>query len=353
MAYGYCGIPVNGDNVTGTSQVYCIIGWDETDMDKFDEDLYLVGVEFILGAQSQSLRGLNTVVYVDDKLVYNKPCDERFDKQKWVRVYFDEVFPMKQKEEIAVGYSVSYDIDELTAKQETILAYDMGPRTPGKSDLISVDGTSYLSLHALIGLDVNLCINALVVRLRDLEAAASAADPQAYMMSKVMRTDLKGHSLGNGTKFTNGPKTSSAGIKLIGYNIYRDGEKLNENLLTEYSYEENVARGEYEYEVGAVYENAEGTAEEKAFYFANFTHVGMEELQQVYGVNVYPNPVSDRLNIQGEYVSFSLVDMNGRVCMRDVRNAESVSLAGLSDGVYFMLITLPNGDKRSVKVIKR
>ena len=79
----------------------------------------------------------------------------------------------------------------------------------------------------------------------------------------------------------------------------------------------------------------------------------MEDLQQAYGVSVYPNPVSDKLNIQGEYVSFSLVDMNGRVCMRDVRNAESVSLAGLSDGVYFMLITLPNGDKRSVKVLKR
>ena len=351
MAYGYCSFPVGRDNITGTSQAFFIIGWDEKDMDKFDDDLYLVGVEFAVGAESKSLRAVNTLVYVDDVLRYNKPYNERFGKADWVQVYFDEVFPMKQKEEIAVGYSVSYDVDELAATGETVVAYDMGPGTHGKSDLFSVDGRSYISFYKQFGIDVNFCINALVVRLRDLEAAASAADPQEYIMSKVMSTNVKGQLMGQGLTF-DGPKTSSAGIKLIGYNIYRNGDKLNENLLTEYSYEENVARGEYDYEVGAVYEG-EGAEEKKAFFFIDFTTLDMEDLQQAYGVSVYPNPVSDRLNIQGEYVSFSLVDMNGRVCMRDVRNAESVSLAGLSDGVYFMLITLPNGDKRSVKVIKR
>ena len=352
LAYGYCGIPVMSDLFSGTSQAFCIIGWDESDMDKFDEDLYLVGVEFATGAQSSSLRSLNAVVYVDDKLAYDKPCDVRFSPGEWATVYFDQVFKMKQKEEIAVGYSVSYDAEELVARQEGVFTYDMGPGKHGKSDLVSYDGKTYGSLYTLVGLDANYCINALVVRLRDLEAAALAADPQAYLISKVMRADLKGQLVGQEKNF-DGPKTSSAGIKLVGYNIYRDGEKLNENLMTEYSYEENVARGEYEYEVGAVYENAEGTAEEKAFYFADFTTVGVEELQQAYGVSVYPNPVSDRLNIRGEYASFSLVDLSGRVLMHDVRNAESVSLAGLNNGVYFVMITLPNGDKRSVKIIKR
>ncbi|MDE5762485.1 MAG: T9SS type A sorting domain-containing protein, partial [Bacteroidales bacterium] len=199
------------------------------------------------------------------------------------------------------------------------------------------------------GFDVNFCINALVVRLRDFEAAALAADPKEYLMHKAMRLDLKAE-LGQEQKLTNGPKASSEGIKLLGFNIYRDGKKLNENIITDLTYEETVDRGDYEYEVGAVYEGAD---ELKASLYVDFTHVGIEDLEQAYGVSVYPNPVSDVLNIKGAYTSFMLVDLNGRVLMRDVRNTESVSMAGLNNGVYFVLITLPNGDKRAVKVIKR
>lgn len=351
MAYGYCGVPAGGNSLDGTSQLFCIVGWMEEDMDKFDDDLYLVGVEFMLATDHTKIKTLSTVVYTDDNMVYNKPYDERFQAREWVRVYFDQVFKMKQKNEIAVGYSVSYDPDEIKASQTAVFAFDMGPRTMGKSDLISSDGRDFGTLYAVTNgaLDVNFCINALVVRQRDLEAAASAADPQAYVMRKVLRMDWDGR-LGEEQRFTDAPKTTSEGIKLLGFNIYRDGEKLNENLLTDLSYEENVGRGEYDYEVGAVYEGAD---EQKTSFFADFTLTGVEEMEQAYGVGVYPNPASDRLNIRGAYVSFSLVDMNGRVWMRDVRNTESVSLAGLNEGVYFMMITLPNGDRRSVKVVKR
>ena len=353
MAYGYCNFPVSTDFIKESSQIFCIVGWTHEDMDKFAEDLYLVGVEFMLGASSNSraINAFNTVVYVNDDLVYNKPCEERFQAREWVQVYFDKVFKMRQRSEIAVGYSVSYD-PSAVGQQEGIFVFDMGPRTKTKSDLISLDGREFGTVYAVSkgALDVNLCINALVVRLRDLADAASAIDPQAYMMSKAMRMDLKAE-LAPVQNFTDAPKASSEGIKLLGFNLYRDGKKLNENLMTEkMSYEENVARGEYDYEVEAVYENADAL---KASFFADFTRVGIEDLEQAYGVSVYPNPASDRLNIKGVYASFSLVDMNGRVLMRDVRNTESVSLADLNNGVYFVLITLPNGDKRAVKVIKR
>ncbi len=349
MAYGYCGYPAYGNSLTGTSQMFCIVGWNEEDMDKFDDDLYLVGVEFVMACPSSGLKSMNTIVYVNDVLVYNKPYEDRFQSKEWVRVYFDKVFKMKQEEEIAVGYSVSYD--PAAVSQDGIFFCDMGPRVVGKSDLISVDGQEYNTLYILSQgqIDANICINALVVRLRDLEAAASAPDPQEYLMRKTVRMDMKAE-LGKGKKFADAPKTSSEGIKFVGFNFYRDGKKLNDTIMRDFSYEENVAKGEYDYEVGAVYEGAE---EIKASFFADFSTVDAEELEQAYGVSVYPNPVSDRLNIKGDYVSFMLVDMNGRVLMRDVRNTESVSLDGLNNGVYFVMITLPNGDKRAVKVIKR
>ncbi|MDE6694633.1 MAG: T9SS type A sorting domain-containing protein, partial [Bacteroidales bacterium] len=352
MAYGYCGVPAGTDLIKESSQVFCIVGWSGDDMGKFADDLYLVGVEFMLGAASSSraINSLSTIVYVNNNLVYNKPYEERFQAREWVRVYFDRVFKMRQRSEIAVGYSVSYNPGAV-GQQEGIFVFDMGPRTKSKSDLIALDGKDFGTLYAISQgvYDVNFCINALVVRLRDLADAASAVDPKEYLMSKAMRMDLKAE-LASERKLTDAPKTSSEGLKLKGFNIYRDGKKLNENLMTETSYEENVARGEYEYVVGAVYEGAE---EQKATIFADFTTVGVEDLEQAYGVSVYPNPTSDLLNIKGDYVSFMLVDMSGRVLMRDVRNTESVSLAGLNNGVYFVLITLPNGDKRAVKVIKR
>ncbi|MDE6631164.1 MAG: T9SS type A sorting domain-containing protein, partial [Bacteroidales bacterium] len=339
--------------VSESSQIFCIVGWNHEDMDKFDDDLYLVGVEFMLGVPSTSkaLNSLNTIVYVNDQLVYIKPYEERFQSHEWVQAYFDQVFKMKQSSEIAVGYSISYDPTAF-GQQEGAFVFDAGPRKAvGKTDLISMDGKEFGTLYAITNgqLAVNLCINALVVRLRDLNEAAMAADPKEYLMSKAMRMDLD-VKLAPEKKLTDAPKTSSEGIKLLGFNIYRDNKKLNDSILTGTSYEENVARGNYEYAVGAVYENAE---ELKASLYVDFTSVDIEDLKQAYGVSVYPNPTSDRLNIKGDYTSFMLVDLNGRVLMRDVRNTESVSLAGLNNGVYFMLITLPNGDKRAVKVIKR
>lgn len=346
MAYGYCSFPAGGNSLGGTSQMSCIIGWDAKDMDKFDEDLYLVGVEFAMACSRADLKTMNTIVFVDDTKVYEQPYNDRFQPREWTRVYFNKVFKMKQEMEIAVGYSVTYDPDKLTSG---IFANDEGPGVTGKSDLVSPDGVDFGSLKLMFGVDVNLCINALVVRQRDFAEAASAPDPQEYLGHKTMRLNLKGE-LGKGVKFTDGPKTTSEGIRLLGFNLYRDSIKLNKELMTDFSYEENVARGDYEYVIGAVYD---GLEEQRDTVFAEFSTVGIEELQQAYQVSVYPNPVSDVLNIKGDYVSFMLVDMNGRVLMRDVRNTESVSLAGLNDGVYFMLITLPNGDKRSVKVIKR
>ncbi|MDE7338154.1 MAG: T9SS type A sorting domain-containing protein, partial [Bacteroidales bacterium] len=350
MAYGYCSYPAGGNSLSGTSQMSCIIGWNESDMYKFDDDLYLVGVEFAMACTNRDLKAMSTIVFVDDKKVYDEPYDlegGRFSEREWKRVWFNKVFKMKQKQEIAVGYSVTYDPEKITSG---VFANDEGPGVTGKSDLVSFDGVEFGSLKLMFGVSVNLCINALVVRQRDLAEAAFASDPQEYLGHKVMRMDLKGE-LGKEQKFTNAPKITSEGIRLLGFNIYRDGEKLNKNnLLTDFSYEENVPRGEYEYVVGAVYEAAE---EQKDTIFADFTTVGIEDLKQAYGVSVYPNPTSDVLNITGDYASFMLVDMNGRVLMRDVRNTESVSLAGLNNGVYFVLITLPNGDKRAVKVIKR
>ncbi|MDE7101921.1 MAG: fibronectin type III domain-containing protein, partial [Bacteroidales bacterium] len=149
MAYGYCGVPSGSTYVSESSQIFCIVGWNYEDMDKFEDDLYLVGVEFMLGVPSTSkaLKSLNMIVYVNDQLVYNKPYEERFQAKQWKRAYFDQVFKMKQRSEIAVGYSVSYDPSAF-GQQEGAFVFDAGPRKAvGKADLISMDGKEFTTLY--------------------------------------------------------------------------------------------------------------------------------------------------------------------------------------------------------------
>lgn len=258
MVYGYCGVPAGTNYIGDASQIFCVVGWDKNDMDKFDEDLYLVGVEFVLGMDcfSKALRALNTVVYVDGELVYNEPFEERFLSLEWIRAYFDQAFKMKQAQEIAVGYMVSYDPNAMR-NEDGVLVYDMGPGTNGKSDLISGDGVNFGSLKVMFGVDANLCINALVVRQRDLEEAVMASDPQAYLQRKAMRVDAS--------------KTSSTEVKLLGFNVYRDMVRLNDTLIRELTFVDRnlICRGqdkecEYEYRVSAIYE---GGREEYSDYY--------------------------------------------------------------------------------------
>ncbi|MCM1532285.1 MAG: T9SS type A sorting domain-containing protein [Bacteroides sp.] len=246
MAYGYCGMPVGGANPDPAYQtLFCCIGWN--DMDLFDEDLYLVGLEFVPG--TQNFQSFSTVVFVDDKLMYSKPFNGRFYVGEWNRIYFDIVVKMKQEEEIAVGYSASCNFGVLEAAREYALVYDLGPGKRGYSDLISVDGGATFTTLNASGIDANLCINALVVRQRDLDESVAASDPQAYLQQKAVRIDAR--------------KTSSKEVKLVGFNVYRDMVKLNDTLVRDLTFVDSnlICRGQeecgYEYRVSAVYEGGQ------------------------------------------------------------------------------------------------
>ena len=64
-------------------------------------------------------------------------------------------------------------------------------------------------------------------------------------------------------RFTTGSGMTSDPTEFVGYNVYRDGEKLNDEPLTETQYQipaQQLVTGEYS--VKAVYNNAESAATE-------------------------------------------------------------------------------------------
>ena len=252
MAYGYCGAPVGDFTPGGSSTIFALIGWDAASR-PFFEDMYLVGMEYIVG--TEELISLDGVVYIDNQMRHTEPV-ARWKKDEWNTLYFSKPFSMNYNTEIAVGYIASWNVEELSSN---VLVYDAGPGKRGFSDIISLDGKTFTSLAAA-GIDANLCINALIVRQRDLEAAALAPDPAAYLQRKAVRVDAS--------------KTSSKEVKLLGFNVYRDMVKLNDTLIRELSFVDRnlICRGqdkecEYEYRVSAVYE---GGREEYSDYYYLF-----------------------------------------------------------------------------------
>lgn len=70
-------------------------------------------------------------------------------------------------------------------------------------------------------------------------------------------------------------------------------------------------------------------------------------------VEVYPNPVSDRVYIKGEKGSIELSDVNGNVLVRGSHHEFSVlDMSNYAPGVYFLKIENEKGQKETRKLIR-
>ncbi|MDE6515105.1 MAG: hypothetical protein K2L03_03615, partial [Bacteroidales bacterium] len=84
-------------------QYWAIVGWDARDLEVY-EDLYLVGMEYMLG---DNTRSFEAVVYINEKQVLRDPL-KRTQAKAWQTVYFSQSFPMVQEKEVLLGYHITY-----------------------------------------------------------------------------------------------------------------------------------------------------------------------------------------------------------------------------------------------------
>ncbi len=340
LALGYCTVPTGAVTLKGSNVIYALVGWDSADLAKY-KDLYVVGIEFILGTDKLTANG---IVYVDGRMVQSESAG-RIRAEEWNRVYLKKPVSMNHNM-IDVGYVVQFNPDELDGN---VLVHDYGPAKVGYSDQISPDGVNIYSLKAS-DVDANLCINALVVRRRDMEEAAKMPDVQAQGYLEKKAVSLSSVNLTEATP-VNGVKAISESYSLKGFNVYRDGEKLNETILRDFSYvDEGMKAGEYFYSVSAVYADEEVTSDE---VYVEIRDVDNDRQDAVCPVSFQPNPVQDMLYIKGEYASLSLIDMTGRVVLSDVRNVQSLSMVDFQSGMYFVKLMFENGRSYITKIVKK
>jgi hypothetical protein len=165
----------------------------------------------------------------------------------------------------------------------------------------------------------------------------------------------------NQTKPSNGTKTRSfvpvakksdsfakAEVKgskgFLGYNVYRDGEKINTSLVPAESYDdEDLAIGQYEYYVTAMYD--EGESDPSNTVLADIT-VSIDEFSGK-TISIYPNPASDYINVKSDskILSVEMTNLVGQMVIREAvsDNVYKANVSTAQPGIYLLKIETETG----------
>ena len=96
------------------------------------------------------------------------------------------------------------------------------------------------------------------------------------------------------------------------------------------------------------------SAEGKTFLSdGNCGETANETDKETFGLRIYPNPVGEVLHVAGEYRTLFITDLIGKRIGKEWQNVESVDMTGLPGGFYLLHITLTDGRKQVLKVMKR
>jgi len=143
-------------------------------------------------------------------------------------------------------------------------------------------------------------------------------------------------------------------MTLLGYNISRNGTKINSNLITGLTYSDlNVPNGYYDYCVTALYNIGESQGNCQAVDITvGITNPGDQSL-----LMIYPNPAHDRIMVKtvSPSVRISIFDFNGKEMPVTVNNMHSgffaVDISGLSPGIYLVEINYNDGHSLSKLIV--
>ncbi|MCD4730355.1 MAG: hypothetical protein K8R74_07135, partial [Bacteroidales bacterium] len=166
-----------------------------------------------------------------------------FTVDEYNEINLDTPITIDASDELWFGYSCTHLAGTLPAGR------DGGPAIPNNGDMLSTDGTTWVSMFLEYGLDYNWNLAAFVV-------ATDATFPAKPMVKSTISNVSNGSPVtnelpGSGKEFT--PSSSKA---LIGFNVYNNVEFIGYTTETNHLHE-NVAIGTYDYWATAVYDEGE------------------------------------------------------------------------------------------------
>ncbi|MDE5703448.1 MAG: T9SS type A sorting domain-containing protein, partial [Bacteroidales bacterium] len=341
IAFGYGNKPYQVVSIShfDDNSLYVAMGWDTKLQPR--KDLYVIGMEYFIGENALSIDGF---VYLNNSLAYMFPQKEPIRANEWNTLMFDRYIPMDQPMELVIGYKVTFE----NAGAGTGIFIDEGPSDAFYGDLFSLDGREWYSLK-IVGLDANLCINALVVNRPD--SAASAAVTPDGPATAVVEAQKRLNFMNLTDTDTVEAGLSNRAVRLRGFNVYREDEKLNVDILKNFSYKDVALRmGEYEYVVEAVYGDGTAKSEGESIDLADIVS-SIEAVPLAESVRVFPNPARLYFRVEGNYTSLEIMDLNGKTLRRYTDGRSEIDATGLTSGLYLLRFTSPDGMQRWQKIM--
>lgn len=77
------------------------------------------------------------------------------------------------------------------------------------------------------------------------------------------------------------------------------------------------------------------------YYYSPQSTLGVENVEKGAKVSIYPNPTSDYVNIDGQFNSASLIDINGKLILTS--SDAKINLSSLCRGIYLLRIATDDG----------
>ncbi len=140
---------------------------------------------------------------------------------------------------------------------------------------------------------------------------------------------------------------------LLGYNVYRDGLKLNTPVIVGLTYDDmGLPPGEYNYCVKALYNLGESSGDCQLLDVAVSVPLSNGDAHLM----IYPNPAKDWVTLQApsRITEISLYDYSGRQVYRKTGNnsVETIPVSALPAGLYFLKVTTGKGTINTKLVIE-
>lgn len=255
------------------------------------------------GIENSKETHASVVIYENGQLVREQEITP-VEQNEENLVFLDEPIAIDPSKELKVGIKI-FDYDE----RQIPLAYQNTRNfIAGKSDLYSQDNGQTWQ------------------KLSDFYADVKDHEYDGYCCWEITA---------NITDEATVSKDARPDENLMAYNIYRNGEKLNDQLIyclqprfTDKTPEDNAC-----YEVVAYYFDG-SMSESSAQYCIEKTAI--ENASSEEDLLVYPNPASDRIHIAGAFDKATLLNVNGQPVVETTQNTLTVSQ--LLSGVYFLRI---------------
>lgn len=133
---------------------------------------------------------------------------------------------------------------------------------------------------------------------------------------------------------------------LTQYEIYLNEKFVDMTTSTTYNFTD-LTEGSYTAGVKAVYTTGESAVSTIPF---TVTNVGVNDEVEMSQIRLYPNPVQNLLNVEGEYELLEIYNTSGQLEMT-VRGESAINVEGLYRGVHVVKIH-NNGVVQTIKIVK-